>query len=83
MAARNPVQAAAGEALRAEIYAILERYDWREPLATLPPAKVILGQLQRCPLPSLRAVQWHITELHRAERNRLRMRNSLANVTNA
>lgn len=75
MTARNRQQFDAGQAHRAEILAILERYEWREPLAELPPAKVIRAEMICDPLPALRTVQWHITELCRIERARLRTRN--------
>jgi hypothetical protein len=81
MSARNPIGYAAGQAHRAEIRAILERYDWRAPLAELPPAKVIRAQMKCDPLPALRTVQWHITELSRVEREKLRTRNVCAEVS--
>jgi hypothetical protein len=75
MTARNPIAFAAGQAHRAEVRAILERYDWLAPLATVPAAKVIRAQMMCTPLPALRTVQWHIRELARIERERLRTRN--------
>ena len=55
--ARNRVQYQAGQAHHAEILAILERHDWRAPLAKLPAAKVIraaaAAQFMRCGYSSL------------------------------
>ncbi len=73
MSARNPIKFAEGQAHRTEILAILERYGWREPLAKLPPAKLIREQMTCIPVLALRTVQWHITELRRLERERLQM----------
>lgn len=81
MTARNSIKFAEGQAHRAEILAILERYGWREPFAELPPAKVIRGQMTCAPLPALRTIQWHITELRRIERETLRTRNLYIAVT--
>ena len=64
-----------GHARRAEVLAILERYDWRMPFAEVPAAKEIRAQMTCTPLPALRTVQWHITELAHIERERLRSRN--------
>jgi hypothetical protein len=75
MSVRNLVKYAQGQAHRAEILAILEHYDWRASLAPIPPAKVIRSEMMCDPLPALRTVQWHITELARIERNKLRVRN--------
>ena len=75
MTARNPIKFAAGQAHRAEILSILDRYDWRVPFAVLPPAKAVLAQMSCIPALSLRSVQGHILTLRRLERERLRIRN--------
>jgi hypothetical protein len=75
MTARNHIKFAAGQAHRAEILSILERYGWREPFAVLPAAKVVQAQMQSVPPISLRSVQAHVQALHCIERDRLRMRN--------
>jgi hypothetical protein len=62
-APRNPRAVARGQALRAEIRAMLEQHP---PL--LPPlaAKDILRRLSRRPLPSVRTVRWHVSQIRLA-----------------
>jgi hypothetical protein len=59
-APRNPRAVARGQALRAEIRALLEQHP-----ALLPPlaAKDILRRLTRRPLPSARTVRWHVAQI--------------------